>query len=220
MDVVIAGRPAFAHLRFTLKPGESITLESGAMASMSSHIVLNARWNGGFFAAWLRKWFGGESLFVNEASCPAGGPPGEIVLTQTTPGDMHELKLNGTTMYLQSGAYIANEPGVQLGIGWAGFSSWLGGEGLFRFKVSGTGRVWIGGYGAITARDLTDELVVDTNHLVAYEPTVNLRAGLAGGIFSSFFSGEGVILRLRGPGRVLLQTRSIEGLARWTNSHI
>ena len=42
---------------------------------------------------------------------------------------------------------------------------------------------------------------------------------MAGGLFSSLFSGEGLVMRLRGPGRIYLQKRSIEGLAAWVNSH-
>lgn len=226
MDIEIRDRPAFAHLKVSLQPGERLTAEAGAMASMSAHTALTARWNGGgFFGAVLRKLFGGETLFVNEIVCPAGSSgPAEIVLTQPTPGDMHAIDLNGTSMFLQSGAFLACTDGVRMGVAWAGLKSLFGGEGLFRLKVSGKGRVYIGAYGAIVARDLPAagdrELIVDTNHLVAFEPTVSLRVTLAAGLFSSFFGGEGFVMRLKGPGRVLLQTRSMEGLASWTNGFL
>jgi uncharacterized protein (AIM24 family) len=55
---------------------------------------------------------------------------------------------------------------------------------------------------------------------VGYEPTVAIRVGLPGGIFSSFFSGEGVVMKLRGPGRVYLQSRNFSGLTGWINSHL
>jgi uncharacterized protein (AIM24 family) len=61
---------------------------------------------------------------------------------------------------------------------------------------------------------------VDSGHLVGYEPTVAIRVGLPGGIFSSFFSGEGVVMKLRGPGRVYLQSRNFSGLTGWINSHL
>jgi len=105
-------------------------------------------------------------------------------------------------------------------VGWAGLASFVGREGLFRLRVHGTGRVWFGAYGGIFAREVDEELVVDTGHLVAYEPSVSLSMGLAGGLVSSFFSGEGLVTRVRGPGRVYLQTRSMSGLAAWTNSHL
>lgn len=219
MQVDIRGRPSFAHLAATLEVGETLTIESGAMASMSANIRLTARWNGGFFAAWMRKLFGGESLFVNDVTS-SNGRPCEIMLTQATPGDMMAITLTNTVMYLQRGAYIAHSPGVTLGVSWAGFSSLFGGEGLFRLKVSGSGTVWIGAYGALSQREISDALIVDSGHLVAYEPSIQLKAKLAAGLFGSFFSGEGIVLKLSGRGRVLLQSRSIEGLARWTNGHI
>lgn len=225
MESEIRSRPAFAHLVLHLNPGESVTAEAGAMASMSAFTRLTARWNGGFFGAVLRKLFGGETLFVNEVACPEGAPgPAEVVLTQPTPGDMIGLPLDGNSLFLQSGAYIASTAGVTLSVAWAGIGSFLGGEGLFRLKASGKGTVWIGAYGAITPRQIGsepgDELIIDSGHLLAYEPTVQLRSGLAGGIFSSFFGGEGIVMRIRGPGRIFLQTRSLEGLAAWTNGFL
>ena len=93
-------------------------------------------------------------------------------------------------------------------------------EGLFRLKVSGRGQVWFGAYGGIFARDVRDEYVVDSGHLVAYEPSINISLGMAGGVFSSVLSGEGLVARVRGPGRIYLQSRSMAGLAGWLNRHM
>jgi uncharacterized protein (TIGR00266 family) len=215
MDIEVCNRPSFAHLRAKLAPGEVIIAESGSMASMTSNTNLRATWNGGFFTAIIRKLFGGESLFVNEVSSTSG--TAEVMLTQATPGDMVAIKLNGTEMFLESGSFVACTPGVTLSVGFAGFASIFGGEGFFRLKVGGNGTVWIGGYGAIVERELTSELTIDSGHLIAYETTVSLTGGLAGGLVSSFLSKEGVVMRARGPGRVYLQTRSLDGLATWTN---
>jgi uncharacterized protein (AIM24 family) len=43
---------------------------------------------------------------------------------------------------------------------------------------------------------------------------------MAGGIFTSFFSGEGLVTRVRGQGKIYMQSRSFDGLAAWTNSHL
>ena len=87
-------------------------------------------------------------------------------------------------------------------------------------KVSGQGRVWIGGYGGIETIDIKDSYVVDSSHMLAYEPTVRLSVGLSGGIFSSLFGGEGLETRLSGPGRVYIQSRSMSGLKSWVNQHL
>lgn len=218
MHVDIKHRPAFASIFAQLGPDDVIIAEADAMASMDAHITIKTRFNGGLLTGLLKRIFGGESLFINEFR--AEHDSGDLVLTQPTPGDIACLQLNGETMFLERGSFIACGPEIRLGIGWAGFASWFGGEGLFRLKVSGHGPVWFGGYGGIFEREVDGEYVVDTGHLLAYEPTVRLSVGMAGGLFSSWFSGEGLITRVRGSGRIWLQSRSMDGLAHWTNGHI
>jgi len=217
MEVTIRNAPSFANLLVNLNTGESIIAEADAMASMSSGVEMTTRWNGGVVRAIGKRIFGGESLFVNEFKTTT---PGHVVLTQPFPGDMACLELKGNTMFLQPGAYIASEPKITLGLGWAGIRSFISGEGLFRLKVSGVGRVWFGAYGAIFTREVQGEYIVDTGHLVAYEPTIAIRVGMAGGIFSSLFGGEGLVTRVTGQGKIYMQSRSFEGLAAWTNAHL
>jgi uncharacterized protein (TIGR00266 family) len=217
MQHQIRNRPAFANIHVQMQRGDRIIAEADAMASMSSTINIHTRFSGGFIRGLLRRGFGGESMFVNEFSTESEG---ELVLTQPFPGDIECMELNGTTLFLQPGAFIACEPRVRLGLGWAGVRMAVAREGLFRLRVSGRGRVWFGAYGGIFTREVTDETIVDSGHLVAYEPTVDIRIGLAGGLFSSFFSGEGLVTRVRGPGRIYLQSRSFGGLAAWANAHL
>ncbi len=217
MEAITRNRPAFANVLVRLNPGEKIIAEADAMASMSASMEMRTRWSGGPIKAILKRIFGGESLFVNEFSSAV---PAELVLTQGMPGDIECIELKGTTLFLQPGAFLACEPSIRLGLGWAGWASFMGGEGLFRLKVSGTGRVWFSAYGGIFTREVTDEYIVDTGHLVGYEPTIHIRVGLAGGIFSSFFGGEGLVTKVRGPGRIYMQSRNFSGLTAWMNAHI
>ena len=217
MEATTRNRPSFANVLVKLEPGDKIIAEADAMASMSACVEMKTRWSGGIFGAILKRAFGGESLFVNEFSSPE---PAELVLTQGMPGDIECLELKGTSLFLQPGAFLACEPGVSLGLKWAGIASLVGGEGLFRLRVSGTGRIWFSAYGGIFTREITDEYIVDTGHLVGYEPTINIRVGMAGGIFSSFFGGEGLVTKVRGPGRIYMQSRNFSGLTAWMNAHI
>jgi uncharacterized protein (TIGR00266 family) len=123
-------------------------------------------------------------------------------------------------MCLQPGAFLACEPGVKLGMGWAGLKMLIAREGLFRLKVSGTGKVWIGAYGGIFQREIKDEFIVDSGHLVAYEPTIGIRVGMAGSLLTSLMSGEGFVTKVTGPGRIYMQSRSFGGLAAWANAHL
>ncbi|MFY9255225.1 MAG: TIGR00266 family protein [Fuerstiella sp.] len=218
MESEIRNRPSFANIRIALSPGEEVVAEADAMASMSGNITMTTRWSGGVMKGVAKRVFGGESMFVNVFK--AEDEVGELVLTQPFPGDIECIDLKGTTMFLQPGAYIASDPGVKLGLGWAGIKMGIAREGLFRLKVSGEGRVWFGAYGGIFVREVDEEYIVDSGHLVAYEPSVGIRIGMAGGLVSSLLSGEGLVTRVTGPGRIYMQSRSFSGLAAWTNAHL
>ncbi len=217
MEVKIRGGKSFSFLRVILKPRESIITESGAMASQDTAIELRSKLNGGgIFRALLIKFLGKESLFINNFQ-NISNQDRHIVISQSMPGEIFEANLNGEVLYIQPGAYVASTPGISFSIRWAGISSFLGGEGLFRLKIEGVGKVWYGAYGAVVEKEVVGEYIVDSGHLLSYPPSINLNVQLSGGLFSSFFSGEGLVLRLEGRGKIKLQTRSIGGLAGWLN---
>lgn len=216
MKAIIKGGHAFSYVDVELAPGETIVTESDAMSSMDANLDLTAHFNGGLIKGLLRKYLGGESLFISRFK-NATDIPRNITVVQPTPGQILCKELQGEDYYLQPGAFLACEEGVQLGLSYAGLTSWIAREGLFRLRVSGQGKVWFGAYGALLEKEIDGEFIVDTSHLVAYDPTLKLNLQLAGGIFSSFFGGEGLVTRVGGKGKIIIQTRSISGLASWLN---
>lgn len=219
MKVSVNGAPAFAYLDVDLDPGETIVAESDAMAGMSAALDMTAVFNGGFFSGLAKKFLGGESLFVNRFTNNTRQPL-RVTLVQATPGDVREVTLEGGSVCLQPGAFLAATPGVKLGLRWAGLASLIAREGLFKVEASGRGRLWYGAYGALVDRVVNGEYVVDTGHLVAYEPQMKLKMQLAGGLFGSLLGGEGLVTRVEGRGKIVLQTRSLSGLAGWLNPKI
>lgn len=219
MKIEIEGKPVFAYMKVELQPGENFIAESDAMATMSADLDMKAKFNGGLFRGLLKKVFGGESLFINHFTNNTNKPL-LLTLTQATPGDIQVRALNGESYCLQNGAYIASDPGVKMGVKWAGFGSFIGREGLFKLVVSGHGNVYFGSYGGIIEHEVNGEYIVDSGHLVGYEPHMKLKPQLSGGIISSIFSGEGLVTRVKGSGKIYLQTRNISGLASWVNKHL
>lgn len=216
MQANIEGAPTFAHIHYDLAPGESLVAESDAMSSMAADLDVVAKLNGGFLSALAKKFLGGESLFINVFTNNTESNR-RLSITQGTPGDIRQIALNDASICLQPGAYIASTPGLKLGIKWAGFASFLGREGLFKLMVTGTGTLWYGAYGSLVDKQIEGEYIVDTGHLVAYQPHLKLKVQLAGGLLSSFFGGEGLVTRVEGHGKVVLQSRSLSGLAGWLN---
>ena len=216
MKAEIKGGPAFAYIDVQLAPGEVVVAESDAMSSMDADIDLKATFNGGFFRGLMKKLLGGESLFISHYQNNTQQPK-RLTLVQPIPGEIRCIELDNSEFHLQPGAFLASTQDIKLGLRWAGFVSFIAREGLFKLTVRGTGKVWYGAYGALIEKDVDGEYIVDTSHLVAYEPGIKLRLQLAGGLFSSFFGGEGLVTRVCGKGKIIVQSRSLPGLTAWLN---
>ncbi len=219
MQCDIRYKPAFAAIFVTLEPRETIIAEAGAMVSMDSMLTMKTQFSGGFFSGLIRKFLGGESLFVNVFTNETQKPL-QVVLTQSMVGDIQEIDLRGQEICFQPGAYIAHTSRVTMGVRWAGVASFFAGEGLFKLKLGGKGKVFFGAYGGITKKTIRGQFIVDNSHLVAYDPAIKMSIGLSGGLISSVTSGEGFINRLSGNGDIYLQSRSIGSLVSFIRPQI
>ncbi len=215
MNVEISGNPDYGHVRFGLDPGETVFAEGGAMAWMSSHLAVTSRLLGGILAALGRRVVGGESLFVGEYTAPAD-VGAELVISPAIPGQVLHRKMDGRPLLFEPRAYLASTPGVTLRTRFGGLRGLLSGEGLFFLECGGEGDLWFNAYGAVVEKSLSgDELIVDTGHVVGWEKHVDWKVTGIGNLVSTLFSGEGLVIRFSGRGKVLVQTRSLGGVLGW-----
>ena len=158
---------------------------------------------------------GGESFFINTFTCSGG--QGEMTLAPTLPGDMMYIPMTGGTMFVQSGSFIASTPGINMDTSWAGSRGFFSGEGLFLLKCDGIGDLWVSSYGAIHPVELAagQSYLVDTGHMVAFESTMTYSVRGAGGLKETLLSGEGLVCDFMGPGRLYLQTRSMDAFLKF-----
>ncbi|TGK59985.1 TIGR00266 family protein [Leptospira wolffii] len=214
MQYQITHKPSFSLLKLRLGPGQSIKSEAGAMVYMSSRMQVETKMGSGFLSALGRKFFGGESFFFNTYTAPAEG--GEIGIAPDLPGDIVELDLNGKSIFVQSGSYLASDSGIQVKSKFGRLRSLLGGEGLFLLEVFGTGRVFLSSYGSIVPIRVEGAYTVDTGHIVAFENSLQFSVGKAGGSWkSTFFSGEGLVANFNGQGTIWIQSRVPSGFIGW-----
>lgn len=209
MEFAVECRPDFAFLTVQVPAGQTLKVEASAMATMSSNMVMKTKMRGG-----LSRFLTGESLFLNEFT--AGGGPGEIGIAPGSPGDLEHVHLNGDTIFLQSSGFVASGMGVQVDSKWQGFKGFFSGEALFLIRCTGQGDLWFNTFGAMIPIDVTGDYVVDTGHIVAFTEGLQYEIGRIGGLKSLFFSGEGLVCRFRGQGRVWIQTRQLPSFAWWT----
>ena len=218
VDFNIKGNPDYGHVSFNLKPGEVIMAESGAMAYMSKNMELDSKLMGGFFKAAIRKIFTGESLLAGQYT-PSSGP-GEISFSPAIPGHVGHRKLNGDKVILQPGAFLACTPNVEINSIFGGLRAIFSGEGLFFLECSGTGDLFYNAYGAIIEKEIDGKFTVDTGHVVGWEPGIDWTIKGMGNLFSTFFSGEGLVIEFNGKGKIYLQTRFLGGFSSWLTGYI
>ncbi len=215
MQVEIRDRPSYSLALVKLDPGEAIRTEAGAMVGMSPGLALETKVAGGLLAGLKRSFLGGESFFMNTYRAPAQG--GEITLAPVLPGDMMVRELKDETLLVQSGSFVASSEGISLDTKWSGARTFFAREGLIMLRVSGTGKLILSSYGAIHEMELGpgESYTVDTGHLVAFTEGMGFKVRAIGGLKSTLFSGEGLVVDLTGPGKVLIQTRSEDAFLAW-----
>jgi uncharacterized protein (TIGR00266 family) len=215
VKVTIDYRPSYSMAVAKLAPSEQINVEAGAMVAMSDGVSLETRAVGGLLASLRRSILGGESFFVNTYRAPSSG--GEIMLAPPLPGDVAVLELEEQSYLVQSGAYVASSEGVEVDAKFGGARTFFASEGLFLLRCRGSGTLILSSYGAIHQRQLdgSDRFTVDTGHLVAFPESVGFDVRAVGGLKSTLFSGEGLVVDLSGPGTILVQTRSTDAFLTW-----
>ena len=215
MNYEIIGKPDFPSVKIQLGAGESIVAESGAMVAMSPGVEIKTEARGGVLSSLKRSVLGGESFFINTFT--AGGSPGEIYFTSATMGDLEVEELTGQELIMSKNAFVCSTADVQLDSKWGGFKAFFGGEGLFFLKASGTGTLFFSSFGAIHQVRVQGEYIVDTGHIVAFDPSLTFKIEKVGGLKSLFLSGEGLVCRFSGTGRLWIQTRNQNSFAAWAN---
>lgn len=210
MEIHERHNPSFSVARAMLAPGESIRAESGAMMAMAVDIDLDAKMEGGLMKGLKRSMLGGESLFITTAT--AGPQGGWIDFAAALPGDVTTLEVTpDNPLLIQKGSFLCAEQGVEIDTKWGGFKNLFGGEGGFLIRASGQGKVVVSLYGALDQFHLEpgQQIVVDSNHMVAFREsvTMELRKASQSG-WKSIKSGEGLVFVFTGPGELLMQSRN------------
>lgn len=214
MDITVEHRPSYALGIVKLASGESVKAETGAMVSMSGNVQVASGVQGGLLKSAMRKVLGGESFFVNTFT--AAGTAGHVTFAPSLPGDITEHTVAGD-LYVQSGSYLAGDPGVDIDIKWGGSRAFFASEGLFLLHLKGRGQVLLSSFGAIHKVELdgSESLVIDTGHIVAFDSTLQWNVKKVAGMFTSLISGEGLVAEFHGAGTVYLQTRSSQAFLDW-----
>lgn len=198
-----------------LAPGESMITERGSMSWMSPNMKMETA-AGGLGKAFGRM-FSGEAFFQNIYT--AQGGPGMIAFASSFPGSIRAVQVTpGRDVIAQKSAFLASERSVELSVHFqkklgAGF---FGGEGFIMQRLSGSGIAFLEIDGAAIEYDLApgQQMIVDTGYLAMMDATCSMDIQTVPGLKNKFFGGEGFFNTvITGPGRIVLQTMPISGVA-------
>jgi uncharacterized protein (TIGR00266 family) len=210
-------------IRVRMKPGQELYAEAGKMLYKTPSVNWETRMSGETIGQkiWgaLKRKLSGESLFLTYFKL-MGGNTGEVGFAGSYPGRIQAFDLKaGQSVLVQRDSFVCAQSTVTLNIAFVKKigSGLFGGEGFILQKLTGPGTVFIHGGGDFVEFNLGPQegLQVDTGCIVGFDESVDYDIQFVGGIKTALFGGEGLFLAtLRGPGRVLVQSMTLEKMRR------
>ncbi|MDR0273272.1 MAG: TIGR00266 family protein [Clostridiales bacterium] len=221
MKFQLSGSTAFQLAEIYLKQGEVVQIESGSMIYHNGNVKLEGKTNsssgglGGLLKAAARSVVSGESMFITHVTGLTND--GMVAIAPSAPGVIKELVVGAEQYRINDKSFFACDSTVtyeikKQSLGKAIFG---GAGGLFVMETTGSGTMLVNSYGDIIEIDLdgSKPFVVDNYHVVAWTSTLNYEIKVASGTFG-FTSGEGLVNEFNGRGKILIQTRNMESLAK------
>jgi uncharacterized protein (TIGR00266 family) len=207
--------------RLHLKAGQEIFAEAGKMLYKTPNVQWETRMSGDsigqkIWGAFKRKLMG-ESLFWTYFRAQGAG---EVGFAGAYPGRIQSFDLQaGQSVMVQRDSFICAQSSATVNIAFVKKlgTGFFGGEGFILEKLTGPGVAFIHAGGDFIEFNLApgETLQIDTGCIVAFDEGVDYDIQFVGGIKTALFGGEGLFLAtLRGPGRVIIQSMTLEKMRR------
>lgn len=215
-------------LHISLSKGEKIYCESDAMVMMETNLELKGKMTGGIGAALMRTFANGESFFQQHIEALRGD--GDCLLSPVLPGAMRVLDVGSQQYMISDGAFVAATSGVELKVRTQSLGNALFAQsgGFFITETAGSGQLAVSGFGAMSELEVTPgkDVVIDNSHVVCWDNrlqyeismTTGSSGGFLGNLINSQTSGEGIVLKFKGTGKILVCSRNRAAFLAWTQS--
>lgn len=222
----------FLHVALTR--GDRIYCESDAMVMMEATLDLKGSINGGIGAALMRRFANGESFFQQHIEAVRGD--GDCLLSPTLPGAIEVIDIGTRQYLLNDGAFVAATSGTEMKVRMQNIGNALFAQsgGFFIMETSGTGQVVVSGFGSMFQLDVAPgkDIIIDNSHVVCWDSNLHYEisvttgntgsglSGMMGNLVNSFKSGEGIVLRFSGTGKVFVCSRNRDAFSAWLKKEI
>ena len=212
-------------LHVSMRRGETIYCESDAMVMMESTLDLKGKMKGGLGSALMRTFANGESFFQQHIEATRGD--GDCLLSPTLPGAMQVIDCGPNQYIISDGAFVAATSGVDLKVRTQSVGNALFAQsgGFFVTETTGSGQVVVSGFGSMSMLEVEPgkDAIIDNAHVVCWDSqlryeisvTTGEKSGFLGNLINSQTSGEGMVLRFSGKGKVYVCSRNRNAFKAW-----
>jgi len=193
---------------------------------MESNLDLKGQMRGGLGSAIMRRFANGESFFQQQIEAVRGD--GDCLLSPVLPGAMQVIDVGQRQYMISDGAFVAASSKVDLKVRTQSLGNALFADsgGFFITETAGNGQVVVSGFGSMNELVVEPgkDITIDNSHVVAWDSTLQYQisvttgqsAGFLGNLVNSVTSGEGVVLRFSGSGKVYICSRNRAAFQAWT----
>ena len=143
---------------------------------------------------------------------------------------MRVLEVGAQQYMISDGAFVAASSGVELKVRTQSIGNALFAQsgGFFITETAGSGQLAVSGFGAMSELDVVPgkDVVIDNAHVVCWDSrlhyeismTTGSSGGFLGNLINSQTSGEGMVLKFKGTGKILICSRNRAAFLAWTQS--
>lgn len=219
MKYELTGDAGSQMAKIYLGNGETAKIENGAMVYMQG-VTLEGKLNsskkglGGLLGAIGRSLTSGESMFITQVTGAVSD--GVVAIAPALPGKIVRLEVGARQYRLNDGAFFACDDSVSYKMQRQNISQALfgGSGGLMVMETEGQGDLLISAFGDLIEVECTSAkpVSIDNEHVVAWDTGLDYSIEVASGTFG-FTTGEGLVNKFTGNGKILIQTRNLHSLA-------
>lgn len=228
MTVFSATGDVDPFLHVSLYKGDQIYCESDAMVMMEATLDLKGSMNGGIGRALLRSFANGESFFQQRIEAVRGD--GDCLLSPVLPGALQVLDVGQHQYLLNDGAFVAATSGTDMKVRTQSIGNALFAQsgGFFVMETSGSGQVVVSGFGSMFQLEVSPgkDMIIDNSHVVCWDSKLRYEisvttgsggglGGMLGNLVNSVTSGEGIVLRFSGTGKIYVCSRNRDAFVEW-----
>ena len=207
MNFEISGVIAQA-VNVDLEPTEQCWITPGGIISFVGDLDWTIRIPGGVKGA-VSRMMSGESIKLTQVT--AQKRSGKVTFNNDLPGKIYAWDLKNGAVITTRGSFIGAVGDIDISVTVANKAgaALFGGAGLILQTISGTGTVFVHGFGDFIEYDLqhAQSLRVSTGNLSAFSKSADYDIQSVGSVKKTLFGGEGLFMtKITGPGKVLLQS--------------